>query len=64
MRRLLHCKYSLLPRLGPDINYNEFNYDQYFGHYILTLVQATAEVKALDSFYSMLQSEPNRAYYG
>ena len=27
-------------------------------------LQAAAEVKALDSFYSMLQSEPNRAYYG
>ena len=26
--------------------------------------QAIAEVKALESFYSMLQSEPDRAYYG
>ena len=26
--------------------------------------KAASEVKALDSFYSMLQSEPNRAFYG
>ena len=26
--------------------------------------KAASEVKALDSFYSMLQNEPNRAFYG
>lgn len=30
----------------------------------LVLMQAISEVKALESFYSMLQSEPDRAYYG
>lgn len=30
----------------------------------LTDVKATGEVKALEAFYSMLQNDPDRAYYG
>lgn len=34
------------------------------GIWVCVDAQALAEVKALDSFYAMLQSEPDRAYYG
>ena len=32
--------------------------------FLFNMPQAAGEVKALDTFFTMLQTEPDRAYYG